>query len=93
TWLGFAACADGEEEEERWLEYGTPYATHEIKGKVVDAENESKPVVGIQVVVRGLEDSNQRPDTLFTDRSGEFTTLQPGFKLYEKYRVYYEEVA
>ncbi|MCD8260543.1 MAG: radical SAM-associated putative lipoprotein [Bacteroides sp.] len=76
-------------------EYGTPYAEHEIKGRVVDPEKSSLPVQGIRVIVKPADEATSwanEPDTLFTDRQGEFYVERVGFKLVEKYRICYEEI-
>ncbi|MCD8079274.1 MAG: radical SAM-associated putative lipoprotein [Bacteroides sp.] len=92
--LGFSCSGDTLGEDIREA-YGTPYAKHGIKGKVVDKEAESAGIENIQVVVRSVDKDRLYPgdaDTLFTDQNGEFYVEKEGFKLIETYRVYYEEV-
>lgn len=66
--LGFSACVDGEEEENRLLMYGTvnrPYI------RVAAMNAEQQPVKGIQTV---LEYENRKKelarDTVYTDQNG-----------------------
>jgi putative lipoprotein (rSAM/lipoprotein system) len=53
-------------------EYGTPYATYEIKGKVTD-EN-GNPIKGIAVSCEDLDS-----DKIYTDEAGTFTLSAAGF--------------
>lgn len=73
--LGFASCAGGNSEERR-EEYGTPIASYEIKGKVVDAQE--APVSNARVIIKKMfrgellpEDHFSR-DTVETNTSGEY---------------------
>ena len=71
TLLGFSITSCGAEDE-----YGSPYATYEIKGKVVNEKGSS--ISDIQVIIPAPEDTHNKEDqfiyrdTLLTDSSGEF---------------------
>lgn len=85
--LGFSlqGCSD----DEPLLMYGTPTATHRIKGKVVDSENKSQGLSNIQVVIiPGSE--GYYADTLYTDRTGEFS-YDRGGGTRKKRRIIYED--
>ncbi len=77
--LGFSACEDGP-----WsgrLEYGTPYATYSIKGKVVN--NTNQPIPAIQIVIDANSEGGVpiQLGVLTTDNKGEFQkefSLSPG---------------
>lgn len=65
-------------------EYGSPYATYEIKGKVVNEEGTAIP--DIQVVISapnvyGEEDMFAYRDTLSTDKQGQFE-IQKGLEAF-----------
>lgn len=72
--LGFASCIGGESPDE----YGSPYAKYEIKGKVVDAEQET-PVSNARVLMKravliggdaiGIAPSG---DTIYTGKDGTY---------------------
>lgn len=67
--LGFPSCGviGGESVEE----YGMPYVTYKLKGKVVNEEE--TPVRGIQLIVREADRIYGIPgDTLYSDAAGEF---------------------
>lgn len=67
--LGFGGCSD---EKSNWVEYGTPYATFKIKGKVVSEETRA-PVKGIQVKVKGVVyPLKGEVADVYTDDKGEF---------------------
>lgn len=65
--LGFSACG------ETTTEYGTPYAKHTIKGKVVD-KNTGSPVLNANVIVKSSisKDNYDISDILKADDKGEF---------------------
>lgn len=70
TILGFSITSCGAEDE-----YGSPYATYEIKGKVVNEKGAAIP--DIQVIIPAPDADNERDlfvyrDTLSTNSSGEF---------------------
>lgn len=70
TLLGFSITSCGADDE-----YGSPYTTYEIKGKVVNEEGNAIP--NIQVIIPAPdasieEDIYIRRDTLLTNNSGEF---------------------
>ncbi|WP_455638147.1 radical SAM-associated putative lipoprotein [Parabacteroides sp.] len=72
TLLGFSITSCGSDDE-----YGSPYATYEIKGKVVSEEG--SPIPYIQVVLPAPDAAEDYSmyiyrDTLLTDNSGEFYT-------------------
>ena len=85
--LGFNACNI----EEASYEYGQPFARYEIKGKVIDKEQNGLPE--IQIIVRGvLSDMLTSPDiisndTLKTNSKGEFVFREDDAFLDVKYRV------
>lgn len=64
------------------VEYGTPYATYALKGKVVDEQNQ--PVPHIQVQVQPVDDADPQSwyhpvDTVYTDDSGNFAWERTDF--------------
>lgn len=67
--LGFSMISCNHDDE-----YGSPYSTYEIKGKVVDEDGKAIP--GIQVVLIGtpsdITSSYMPCDTLQSDNKGEF---------------------
>ncbi len=70
--LGFAtACSDVKDEEEPTCEYGSPWVTFSVKGKVTNEAGE--PVKGIDV---GLEDDYQSAGRFTTNENGEFVIEQ-----------------
>lgn len=68
--LGYTSCGESS------VEYGTPYAKYEIKGKVTDKENKNA-VSGARVIVKALN-RDLRPlssyftDTVYTDKEGNY---------------------
>ncbi len=92
--LGFSACSsltDGEQP----LMYGTPTATYQVKGKVLDAESQ-QPVSGIRIVSgpvflsNGVPILTHYPDTTYTDVNGEFDTTYSEFPS-DKLRIIWEK--
>ncbi len=70
--LGFAtACSDVKDDDEPPCEYGTPWVTFSVKGKVTNAAGE--PVKGIDV---GMEHDNHDYGTFTTNENGEFAIEQ-----------------
>lgn len=72
TLLGFSITSCGADDE-----YGSPYATYEIKGKVVSEEGNAIP--NIQIIIPApdaIDDGNMyiHRDTILTDSSGDFQT-------------------
>lgn len=71
TLLGYSCSSDGD--DEILCEYGSPHASYEIKGKVVDEAGKTIPNIRITLP----KDTNQNyfymlKDTLKTDEQGEF---------------------
>ena len=56
--------------------YGVPYATYDVKGRVVDANGEGKEKV--PVVIKGYR-GKQVGDTLLTNAGGRFEAQADGF--------------
>lgn len=76
--LGFGSCSNASDDEDIRLEYGTPTAEYQVKGKVTSDAGE--PLEGIQVIVKddyayfkkGENAFKYRHDTIYTDVKGEF---------------------
>lgn len=71
--LGFSSCSGGESPDE----YGSPYAKYEIKGKVVDEEQEVIPNARILMnkgVLIGGDAIGFSPtaDTVYTEKDGTY---------------------
>lgn len=58
--LGYTSCGESS------VEYGTPYAKYEIKGKVTDKENKNA-VSGARVIVKALNRDLRPLSSYFTD--------------------------
>jgi len=71
TLLGFS-CSDSDDDEGGQVEeYGCPHANYEIKGKVVNRQN--NPIPNIQIAISDSVPDRQMPsDTIYTDAKGEF---------------------
>lgn len=69
TLLGFSC---GDNDNGLLCEYGSPHADYEIKGKVVDRQN--NPIANVQIELRDSVPSRgwAHTDTLYTDNAGEF---------------------
>lgn len=93
TLLGFAACDSDSPEAD---EYGTPYATYEIKGKVTDEDQ--KEITGARIIVKALEYNSKnvaqyaQPDTLKVGTDGSYDFKTKGFPDIS-YRVVCEDPA
>ncbi|WP_075558915.1 radical SAM-associated putative lipoprotein [Parabacteroides timonensis] len=72
TLLGFSCSNDLDNDDDLVCEYGTPHANYEIKGKVVDRQN--NPIPNVQIELRDSVPSRgwAHTDTLYTDNAGEF---------------------
>lgn len=75
--LGFS-CSESDPNNDTTEEYGTPYATFEIKGKVQNKEGKEIPDIQIQIAAGRTNNSGGRydtiPDLVKTDFKGEFNT-------------------
>lgn len=89
TLLGFAACSTSCEQAD---EYGTPYATFEIKGNVVDAENNGIDDGRVILKELGKEDIVLYRDTVPTTTGGVFDLKFHGMGK-TKYRVVGEDMS
>lgn len=72
TLLGFSCSSDLDNDDDLLCEYGSPHANYEIKGKVVDRQN--NPIPDIQIEIRDSVPSRgwAHSDTLYTNNAGEF---------------------
>lgn len=76
TFLGFACSNDKEDGDDGGMvEYGTPYATYEIKGKVVDEQENPIPNIQISGEAR-IKVSQYKP--IYPYPENEITTNQDG---------------
>lgn len=91
--LGFTSC-DGEGLGQATCEYGQPYAKYEIKGKVVDAEQQA--ISNVRIIVKQLEQKSNElfpyayPDTVYTKKNGEYI-YEKGGTNYGRFRVVCED--
>ncbi|NDV57602.1 radical SAM-associated putative lipoprotein [Bacteroides sp. 519] len=70
TILGFYGCTSESPDE-----YGTPHAAYELKGKVINTNQQ--PLADVQIVVGQIENNqflqwDYNRDTLYTNSNGEF---------------------
>ena len=93
--LGFA-CSDDEQNNHIICEYGTPYATFEVKGKVVDKAG--KPIPNIQIRTN-MEDEEKasyytlHTDTITTQSDGTFEWKTTDYLLKStQYRLISEDI-
>lgn len=71
--LGFTSCSNSFDEEIMRVEYGSPTAKFQVKGKVTTDTDEA--LKGIQVIVRrSWSNDPLSADTVYTDGKGEFKT-------------------
>lgn len=75
-------------EEAMECEYGVPYATFEVKGKVVDADG--NPIAGIEVYGEDIHEHIRAKTT--TSEDGSFTLVQPEWFPAEEVDVCFEDV-
>lgn len=73
--LGFTSC----DRIGVRMEYGTPSADYEVKGRVV-SKIANKPIQGIRAVLHTTDEQNEyisiyERDTIYTDSNGEFVLL------------------
>lgn len=90
--LGYTSCNSSDGSDETPLEYGSPYAKYEIKGKVVDKESQAG-VEGARVIVKPLLDSepvSYYNDTVYTDKDGGYS-YQKEMGAYSDFRVVCED--
>lgn len=87
--LGFSSCG-----EER-IEYGSPYASYEVKGKVTDTGNTPLKDMRIQIKRMYKKDGTYQlypgfpMDTLYTDSSGKYLFKESD--MLSRYRVICED--
>ena len=91
TLLGFGSVGCDKAEP---VEYGTPYATYALKGKVVDEQNQ--PVPHIQVEVQPAEDPAHIAwyypvDTVYTDEQGNFAWERTDFITPPCFQIIFED--
>ena len=90
--LGYTSC---DSSDEPGVEYGTPYAKYEIKGKVTDQDTKAA-VEGARIIVKPLQwksDETFPPqafDTLKTDKGGDYLFLNE-MMVTDRYRVVCED--
>jgi|GEM_PF-52715 len=92
SFLGFSSCDNEDGSGGGMVEYGTPHASYVVSGKVTDTDGNA--LTGIRVAVVSADHcqparpgfipdypviTNELRDTLFTNNSGTFTYLYPGF--------------
>lgn len=89
--LGFSSCSNSNDPEEFICLYGSPTASHQIKGKV---QNEGKsPIPGIQVIIQQQRNRQSYSlDTLRTNDQGEFDFSWGGSMAEEEYRAIFHDV-
>ena len=75
--------------EERYLEYGSPYATFKIRGTVTQ-EATQEPVEGIRVLLGTTE--HYYYDTLHTDAQGKYECVEGGVAMFDTTWVKVEDV-
>lgn len=90
--LGFSACSSNPEDD-IVCEYGMPYCSFEIKGKVKNELQE--PVNGARIIIKELDNDHtplyyDRPDTLYT-QDGAYKFLSGAVTNEYKYRVVCED--
>ena len=73
--LGFTSCGNFLVKYGAPVEYGTPFATWDVSGKVSDEEN--NPIENAQVIVRSPKPGQIR-DTLYSDEEGLYRGSYPG---------------
>ena len=89
--LGFSACKnDGEPA----CEYGQPYCSFELKGKVKDEL--LQPVDGARIIVKELGEDGKsiaysHPDTLYTTNDGDYDFVNKQAYGNNKYRIVCED--
>ncbi len=91
--LGYTSCDS--DPGEMPVEYGSPYAKYEIKGKVVDKETKAA-VEGMRVIVKPMQWKSDETypsqlfDTLQTDKDGNYL-YQEGERVIDRFRVVCED--
>lgn len=76
--LGFS-CSSEEGEPPIVCEYGTPYASFQVKGKVKDSKGTPIPNAQIRVSLDNSSDYWMRSDTIYSDKDGAFEWKQTYF--------------
>lgn len=93
--LGYTSCDSLGIGGETPVEYGSPYARYEIKGKVVDKETKAT-VEGARIIVKPMQwqsDETYPPqafDTLQTDKDGDYL-YQNEATVTDRFRVVCED--
>lgn len=78
--LGFSSCNNSNKEGSILVEYGSPYATLEVSGKVTSEE--TNPLENIQVTVKHKERPDEAPEesytlpSVLTDVDGEYNVAE-----------------
>lgn len=91
--LGFTSC-EGLGLGDEPCEYGQPYAKYEIKGKVVDTQQQA--ISNARIIVKHLEQKSDElfpyahPDTVYTQKNGEYIYENRGTN-YGRFRVVCED--
>lgn len=96
--LGFGSCSDNSDDEDMRLEYGTPTANYQVKGKVTSDVGD--PLEGIQVIVKddyayfnkGKDTHSYGSDTIYTDAKGEFVSHEANSHGIYKQKVFFNDV-
>lgn len=89
--LGFSSCGDNGGGA---CEYGTPYATYDIKGKVTDQDKIA--IANARLIVKELDQNGKirsysTPDTVFADQSGAYLRQYSQVTNEGKYRIVCED--
>lgn len=93
--LGYTSCDSSGIGGETPLEYGTPYAKYEIKGKVTDRDTKAA-IEGARVIVKPMQWKSDKTfppqafDTLQTDKDGNYL-YQNEMTVTERFRVVCED--
>ena len=93
--LGYTSCDSSGIGGETPLEYGTPYAKYEIKGKVTDRDTKAA-IEGARIIVKPMQwksDETFPPqafDTLQTDKDGNYL-YQNEMTMIDRFRVVCED--
>lgn len=90
--LGFTSCSEEfGKGDDILLEYGSPHANFQVKGKVASQADEL--LKNIQVIVRQSWNNDPEPaDTVYTDEKGEFQVKNLGTGSINKQKVYFHDI-
>ena len=84
--LGFSSC-----DSEQPVAYGQPYATYNLKGKVVDAQKQPIPDIEVKIKMGYGGDYHSHTAPLKTNASGEFA-FKENLTIDGKFRVVARDV-